>query len=143
MLVPNVFRGNFVDNFFDDFFKNSFEGFDKKVPGMTADIREFDDRYQMDIELAGYSKEDIKAELKDGYLTISANHQENNDEQDEKGRYIRRERYYGLCQRSFFVGNGIKEEDIHASFTDGVLRIDIPKNDKTPVEEKHYIAIEG
>lgn len=143
MLVPSIFENNFVDNFFDDFFSTPFESAGKSVPGMNVDIQEFDDKYQMDIELPGYAKEDIKADLKDGYLTISANHEESKEEKDEEGRYLCKERYYGQCQRSFYVGDNIRQEDIHASFTDGILKLDIPKKDAPAVEERKYISIEG
>ena len=97
----------------------------------------------MDIELPGYKKEDVRAELNNGYLTISASKNENRDEKDEKGNYIRRERYSGSCSRSFYVGENVKQEDIHAKFEDGVLKLVVPKEDKKKVEEKKYIAIEG
>lgn len=145
MLVPSIFADNFVDNFFDDVFRFPFDTVQKsKVPGMNVDVQEFDDKYQMDIELPGYAKEDIQADIKDGYLTISANHEESKEEKDNEGKYIRKERYYGQCQRSFFVGKEITEDDIKASFKDGVLKLCIPKKESKPaVEEKKYIAIEG
>ena len=94
--------------------------------------------------MPGFKKEDIKAQLKDGYLTISASTSANNDEQDKDGRYIRRERYAGSCSRSFYVGEGVKEEEIRAKFENGILKLSIPKVENKPqVEEKKYIAIEG
>ncbi len=94
--------------------------------------------------MPGFKKEDIKAQLKDGYLTISASTSANNDEQDKDGRYIRRERYAGSCSRSFYVGEGVKEEDIRAKFENGILKLSIPKVENKPqVEEQKYIAIEG
>ena len=149
MLMPSVFRDNFVDNFFDDMFQFPFgfgSDFERsaKLPGMNVDVQEFDDKYQMDLELPGYNKEDIKADLKDGYLTISANHTDESGDKDSDGKYIRRERYYGQCERSFYVGEHIMQEDIHASFKNGVLQIEVPKKEaKTEVEQKKYIAIEG
>lgn len=145
MLAPSIFEDNFVDSFFDDVFRFPFNTLQKsKVPGMNVDVQEFDDRFLMDIELPGYTKEDIQADLKDGYLNISANHTEKKEEKDEKGRYIRRERYYGQCQRSFFVGKNITQEDIKANFRDGILQLVIPKKEHQPeVEEKKYISIEG
>lgn len=145
MLVPSIFKDNFADNFFDDMFRFPFDTVQKsRVPGMKVDVQEFDDKFLMDIELPGYTKENIKADLKDGYLTISANQEENRDEKDSEGRYIRRERYYGQCQRSFFVGKDITEEDIKANFKDGILALVIPKKETKPsVEEKRYITIEG
>ena len=110
---------------------------------MSTDVKENDDTYELDIELPGYKKEDVHAELNNGYLTISASKNENRDEKDEKGNYIRRERYSGSCSRSFYVGENVKQEDIHAKFEDGVLKLVVPKEDKKKVEEKKYIAIEG
>lgn len=145
MLAPSIFEDNFVDSFFDDVFRFPFNTLQKsKVPGMNVDVQEFDDRFIMDIELPGYAKEDIQADLKDGYLNVSANHTDKKEEKDEEGRYIRRERYCGHCQRSFFVGKNITQEDIKANFRDGILKLVIPKKEHKPeVEEKKYISIEG
>ena len=144
MLVPSIFDNNFTDDFFDDMFRFPYGKTTGRVPGMNVDVQEFDDRYQLDVELPGYAKEDIHADLKNGYLTISAQHSENRDEKDEDGRYIRRERYQGSCQRSFYVGTVGTQEDIHASFKDGVLKMEIPKKEAKPaVENKRYIQIEG
>ncbi len=145
MLAPSIFEDNFVDSFFDDAFRFPFNTLQKsKVPGMNVDVQEFDDRFIMDIELPGYAKEDIQADLKDGYLNVSANRTDKKEEKDEEGRYIRRERYCGQCQRSFFVGENITQEDIKANFRDGILKLVIPKKENKPeVEEKKYISIEG
>ena len=93
--------------------------------------------------MPGFEKGDIKAELKNGYLTISASSKKNNDEKDKEGKYIRRERYSGSCSRSFYVGEDIRQEDIKAKFEDGILRLSIPKKDAKEVETKKTIAIEG
>lgn len=143
MLVPSIFANNFMDDFMDDMFRAPYAN-TKQMSAMNVDVKEFDNRYQIDFELPGFEKEDIHANLKDGYLTVSAERTENREEKDEKGKYIRRERYQGSCQRSFFVGKEITEEDIHASFKNGVLEMEIPKKDAQPaVEKKHYITIEG
>lgn len=128
---------------FDDFMDFPFGG--KKINTMMkTDIRDTDSSYELDIDMPGFKKEDIKAQLKDGYLTISASTSANNDEQDKDGRYIRRERYAGSCSRSFYVGEGVKEEDIRAKFENGILKLSIPKVENKPqVEEQKYIAIEG
>lgn len=140
MLVPSIFNDNFVDDFFDGMF--DFPTM-RKAAGMNVDVKEYDQGYEMELELPGYDKEDIKADLKDGYLTITAKHEENKDEKDN-GKYIRKERFYGQCQRSFFVGEGITENDIHANFKNGILTLNIPKKEVQPeVEQKHYIPIEG
>ena len=131
---------------FDEMFKDPF--FDRVIDNGTAqvmktDVREKDNGYLVDIELPGYAKEDIKAELKDGYLTITASRNDNKEEKDEKGRYIRRERYTGTCKRSFYVGENVKQEDIKAGFQDGILRLAVRKDIPKPVEEKpKFISIE-
>lgn len=145
MLVPSIFEDNFVDSFFDDMFRFPYmRTKQSKLPEMGVDVQEFEDKYLMDMELPGYEKEDIQADLKDGYLTVSAKHETNQDEKDHAGKYIRKERTYGECQRSFYVGEAVTQEDIHASFKNGILRLEIPKKEAKPaVEEKKYIAIEG
>lgn len=111
---------------------------------MKTDIKDTDQGYEMTMNLPGVKKEDIKAELKNGYMTIHVSSNTNQDEKDEKGRYIRRERYSGNCSRSFYVGDQITQEDIKAKFEDGILRIDIPKKEAKPaVEENKYVSIEG
>ena len=112
---------------------------------MKTDIKESGDSYELEMDLPGFTKDEVKASLKDGYLTISAAKGLDQDEQDKKtGRYIRKERYAGACQRSFYVGEGLKEEDIKGEFKHGILRLTIPKKEAVPaVEEKKYIAIEG
>ena len=122
MLMPSIFG----ENLFDDFMDFPFGG--KKINTMMkTDIRDTDSSYELDIDMPGFKKEDIQAQLKDGYLTISASTSANNDEQDKDGRYIRRERYAGSCSRSFYVGEGVKEEDIRAKFENGILKLSIPK----------------
>ena len=146
MLRPSIFSNNFVDNMFDNFFDDSFmpNQFLRTTGAMSTDVRETEDSYQIDMELPGFAKEDVKAELKDGYLTISAAHDENKDEKDHDGKYIRRERYSGSYQRSFYVGDAVTETDIKAKYKDGVLTLMIPKKEKTPeVDHKKFIAIEG
>lgn len=96
------------------------------------------------MNLPGVKKEDVKAELKDGYLTVQVSSNTNNDEKDDKGRYIRRERFSGSCSRRFYVGQRVKQEDIKAKFENGILTMVVPKKEKEPaVEENKYIAIEG
>ncbi|WP_321018140.1 Hsp20/alpha crystallin family protein, partial [Eisenbergiella porci] len=100
--------------------------------------------FELDIDMPGFNKEDLKAELKEGYLTISASTNKDDGEKDENGRYIRRERYVGSCSRSFYVGEDIKQDDIKAKFENGILKISVPKKEAQPkVEEDKHIAIEG
>ena len=143
-LVPrnNNLGFSLFDNMFDDFFKDPFFTRNNSVKVMKTDIQEKDDKYILDMDLPGYDKEDIKAQLKDGYLTISAQKNTSNDEKDEEGNYIRRERYCGKCSRSFYVGDSIKEEDIKASFNNGILELTFPKEVPQKEEEMKYITID-
>ena len=143
-LVPrnNNLGVSLFDNMFDDFFKDPFFTRNNSVKVMKTDIQEKDDKYILDMDLPGYDKEDIKAQLKDGYLTISEKKNTSNDEKDEEGNYIRRERYCGKCSRSFYVGDSIKEEDIKASFNNGILELTFPKEVPQKEEEMKYITID-
>ena len=110
---------------------------------MKTDIKELDNGYELEIDLPGFKKDEIKAELNNGYLTVSAAKGLDEDKEDKKtGKYIRRERYAGSMSRSFYVGEGVKQSDIHAKYEDGILKLDIPKQDKKAVEESKYISIE-
>ena len=99
--------------------------------------------YEMDIDLPGFKKEDVSAKLENGYLTITAAKGLDKDEKNDKGVYIRRERYSGQCARTFYVGEAVTQEDIKAKFEDGILKVTIPKVEPKKVEDKKYIAIEG
>ena len=127
---------------FDDLFDNMFRA---PVYGgealMKTDIHEKDGKYLLDIEIPGYKKEDVKISLYNGTMTVSAEHHETNEEKDEKGRVLRQERYSGSCTRSFYVGDAIKDSDVHASFNNGILRIEIPTAQKKEEEEKKFIDI--
>ena len=130
------------NNIFDDFFAAPF--FTRSEANMMkTDIKEHDGGYELTVDLPGVKKDDIKAELNDGYLTITAENDTSKDEKDEKGKYICRERYSGSYSRSFYVGDSVTEEDIKAKFENGTLKLDIPKKEAQPkVEEKKTIAIE-
>jgi HSP20 family molecular chaperone IbpA len=96
------------------------------------------------MNLPGFKKEDVKGEIKDGYLTITASTDTNNDEKDKDGKFIRRERYSGTCSRSFYVGEDVTQDEIKAKFVDGVLKVAIPKKESKPqVEKSQFISIEG
>lgn len=136
MMMPRLSKGFFDDLFDEPFFKTN------STTVMKTDVKEQDGSYMIDIELPGYNKEDIKAHLQDGYLTITASTNKNVDEKDSKGNYIRRERYTGQCSRSFYVGENVKDEDIKAGYKDGVLSLVVPKMDAKQIEEKKYIEIE-
>lgn len=139
MMMPSIFG----ENLFDDWMSFPFRNFNTNSL-MKTDIRETDGSFELDIDMPGFNKEDLKAELKEGYLTISASTNKDNGEKDENGRYIRRERYVGSCSRSFYVGEDIKQDDIKAKFENGILKISVPKKEAQPkVEEDKHIAIEG
>ena len=140
MLVPDIF-GRSV---FDDFFMRPFDEAQtpRRMP-MKTDVKETEGGYELDIELPGIKKEDIKVELREGYLTVGAETSEDRDEKDSQGRYICRERYSGSYSRSFYVGKEVTEEDIRARFQDGVLRLDVPKKEPKPESElRRLIQIE-
>ena len=144
MLMPSIFG----ENLFDDWMDFSFPSFDRDFYGnssrsvMKTDVKETDKGYELDIELPGYQKEDVKAQLKDGYLTVQAVKNVNNDTKNEEGAYIRRERYVGTMSRSFYVGDNVTEADIQAKFENGVLKLAVPKKEAKKVEENKYIAIQ-
>ena len=149
MLMPSIFNTNLFDDFFDfPFYDDKAE---KKLYGhhaanlMKTDIQEHDDGYTLEMDLPGFKKEEIQIELNNGYMTISAAKGLDEDEKDKKsGKYIRRERYTGSCQRSFYVGEDVTEEDIKAEFKHGILKLFVPKKEAKPaVEKKNHIAIEG
>lgn len=111
---------------------------------MQTDVKETETGYEVVIDLPGYSKENVNAELKDGYLIISATTTNNDEEKSEDGKYIRKERYSGSCSRSFYVGDAVTQDDVKAKFENGVLTLEVPKKEEAPkVEEKKYISIEG
>ena len=146
MLMPSIFGENLFDEFWGDFTRPAKRVVKYNNPAtlMRTDVKESDAGYEIGIELTGYKKENVKAELKDGNLTISASTNTENDEKDENGKYIRRERFSGSCSRSFYVGEAVEQEDIKAKFEDGVLKVFVPKKEVKPVvEEKKYITIEG
>ena len=145
MLMPSIFGEDLFDDFMDGFaFPTVNWNYAKNTASvMKTDIKENDKGYELDVDLPGYKKEDVKAELKDGYLTISASNDNTKEEKDKEGKYIRKERYTGSVSRSFYVGKYVTEEDIHAKFENGILKLSVPKVDAPKVEENKYIAIEG
>lgn len=144
MLVPSIFGESLLDDFFD-YPEKSFSFRTSNANGlMKTDIKENENAFEVSIALPGVKKDDIEIELKDEYLTISATSNLKKDEEDKKSNYIRRERYYGSCSRSFYVGDAVTENDIKASYEDGILTLDIPKVEKKPEPEvKKLIPIMG
>ena len=151
MMFPSVFGENLFDEWMDDFgFRDNFFSGKNPLYGkhakniMKTDVRETDKGYELDVDLPGFKKDEVQVQLKDGYLTISAAKGLDKDEEDKKGNYIRRERYAGACQRSFYVGEDVTEQDIKAEFKHGMLKLFVPKKEAKPaVETKKYVTIEG
>ena len=150
MLMPSIFGENLFDDDWMDFpFKDEFWGKKNPLYGkhaqnmMKTDIRETDGSYELDVDLPGFKKDEIKVQLKDGYLTLSAAKGLDKDEQDKKGHYIRRERYAGACERSFYVGEEVTQEDIKGEYKHGILKLFVPKKEAKPVSnDPKYITIE-
>ena len=137
MMIPR--RNDF--DLFDDMFRDPFFN-ESESKLMKTDIKEKKDKYIVDIDLPGYNKEGIKIEIQDGYLTVHAKVNKE-DKEEEKGKFVRKERYMGECSRSFYIGYNIKEEEIKAKFNNGTLTLEIPKKeDKEKLPEKKYIPIE-
>ena len=134
------YLANKNSNVLDDLWDNVFTGFNTNRL-MKTDVHEKDGKYIMDIDLPGYKKDDVKISLYNGNLTISAERNESNEEKDAKGNLIRQERYSGSCSRSFYVGDSIRDNDIQASFEDGILTITVPTEEHKEETEKKYIDI--
>ena len=145
MLMPSIFG----ENLFDDWMDCSFPDIDKALYGkhakneMKTDVRETEDGYELDIDLPGFKKDEVTAQLDNGYLTIQASKGLDKEQKDKKGKYIRKERYAGSMSRSFYVGDAITEEDVHAKYEDGILKLSVPKKEAKAVEQTKHIAIEG
>ena len=146
--LPTVFGENLFD-VFDDFDRDFFRGFRRPehvLYGknasrlMKTDVKETDEGYEVDVDLPGFNKDEIKLDLNNGYLTIST---EKSLNKENKGKVLRQERYVGTMQRSFYVGESITEDDIKAKFENGVLSLMIPKKEAPKVPEKKQILIEG
>lgn len=150
MLMPSIFAENLFDEFFDDFpMPREFRNIDRRLYGknaareMKTDVHEHDDHFEVDIDLPGFKKDEINVNLENGYLTVSAAKGLDKDETTKKGKIIRRERYAGSMQRSFYVGDALTEQDITARFENGVLSLNVPKKEEKKLPEKKVIMIEG
>ena len=148
-MMPRLFGEDLFDDvmtpFENSFFTNHNPLMGKRERNMMkTDIKEKDGNYILDMDLPGCKKEDVSLKLENGYLTVGAQRAIDKDEKDNNGNYIRRERYSGSCQRSFYVGNNVQENDIKAKFDAGILHIEFPADKmKNAIENKGYIAIEG
>ena len=147
-MLPSIFG----ENLFDDFFGNDFGFFPawnehsplygKHAKNlMKTDVRETDECYELDVDLPGFQKDEIHVDVKDGYLTVSAEKGLDKDEEDKKGRILRQERYAGACSRSFYVGD-VKPEDVKAKYEHGVLTILVPKHDSKKLTSSSKVTIE-
>ena len=143
MLMPSIFG----EDLFDDWMRLPVEretnrGY-RTTELMKTAIKDVDGNYELSMDLPGFKKEDVKIQLKNGYLNIQATREEKKDEKDDKGKYVRRERYTGTCNRSFYVGSSIKHEDIHAKYENGILYVTFPKEEtKKEAEEKKFVSID-
>lgn len=150
MIVPSIFNDSLFDDFFFEpwFNDGSFSKAEKKLYGhhgknlMKTDIRQTDLGYELEMDLPGFKKDEIQISLENGSLKVSASKNLDEEKKDE-GKYIRRERYAGACERTFYVGDHLKQEDIKASFHDGILKVELVKPDEKKIEENKYVAIEG
>lgn len=149
MLRPSIFGETLFDDFMDGFRFPEFLDVDKALYGkhaknmMKTDVKETEGGYEVDIDLPGFKKDEINAQLDNGYLTISASKGLDKEEKNKEGKYIRKERYAGAMSRSFYVGDEVTQADIKARYEDGILRLSVPKKEKKAVENNKYIAIEG
>lgn len=146
-MLPSIFG----ENLFDEFFANPF-GMVNTAPAeevlygkhgrnlMKTDVREMDNSYELDVDLPGFKKDEITVDLKNGYLTIGAS--KGLDKENQDGKYIRRERYTGVCSRSFYVGTAVRPEEIGAKFEDGILKLSVPKAVKKELPVSTSISIQ-
>ena len=149
-MVPSIFGENLFDEFFNDPFEMNMmlpRGRDPLYGKhsknlMKTDVRETEGSYELDIDLPGFKKEDVNVELKNGYLTIAASKSLDKDEKDQKGRYIRQERYAGAMSRSFYVGEDVQPSEISAKFENGILQLSVPKAEQKRLPKTTTIAIE-
>ena len=147
-MLPSIFRDNLFDDMFDFDFDKEFDRMMRPLYGkhaqnmMKTDVRETGNSYELDIDLPGFKKDEITIQLDNGYLSISAAKGLDKDEEKKDGKYIRRERYAGAMNRTFYVGDNLTQQDIQAKFEDGILKISVPKKDVQQIEQNKYIAIE-
>ena len=148
-MLPSIFGENLFDDWFDFPSFPEFRNVDRKLYGrhaaheMKTDVREHEDHYEVDVDLPGFKKDEIRLELENGTLTVHAAKDVEKEQKDKAGKIIRQERFCGAMQRSFYVGEALTEEDIGAQFENGVLSLNIPKKDVRKLPEKKVIQIEG
>jgi HSP20 family protein len=151
MLMPSIFNDNLFDDWFDDDFYMpmipDMSDVDKRLYGgraaheMKTDVKETEKGYEVAVDLPGFKKDDVTVELNNGYMTITAQKKVDKDKKNEEGKYIRREHYAGSMSRSFYVGDQLTENDIHAQMNDGILTLQIPKKEEQKqVEDKRHLV---
>ena len=148
-MLPSIFGENLFDDMWDDVF-DSMSAFNRRNPlygkhgknMMKTDVRETDNSYELDVDLPGFKKDEVKVDLKNGYLTISAAKSLDKKGEKKNERYIRRERYSGQMARSFYVGEDVKSKDVSAKFEDGILKISLPKAQQKNLPPSGSISIE-
>ena len=149
MVMPSIFGESLFDDFMNDFAFPLFPDVNRKLYGkhaanlMKTDVKEHEDEYEVDIDLPGFKKDEIRIQLEKGYLVVSAAKGLDKDEKDKEGKYVRRERYAGNISRSFYVGENVSEADIHPKYENGILTFTVPKDKKAEEDKEHYISIEG
>ena len=147
-MLPSIFGESLFDDWMDFPFRSLESDVDHKLYGknaarvMKTDLKEHDDGYELLVDLPGFKKDQIDLQLQNGYLTVSAVKGVEADDKDKKGRIVHQERYTGSMTRSFYIGENVREEDVKASFEDGVLRLDFPKEKPMSLPEKKKIQIQ-
>ena len=147
-MLPSIFVESLFDDWMDFPFQSLESDVDHKLYGknaarvMKTDLKEHDDGYELLVDLPGFKKDQIDLQLQNGYLTVSAAKGVEADDKDKKGRIVHQERYTGSMTRSFYIGENVREEDVKASFEDGVLRLDFPKEKPMSLPEKKKIQIQ-
>lgn len=148
MLLPSIFGENLFDETMNFDFDKEFEKMTRPLYGkhaanmMKTDVRQTENSYELDIDLPGFKKDEITVQLDNGFLNITAAKGLDKDEEKKDGQYIRRERYAGSMSRTFYVGDTLTQNDIHAKFEDGILKLSVPKQEPAKIEQNKYIAIE-
>ena len=148
-MLPSIFGENLFDDWFDFPTFRELQNIDRKLYGrhaaheMRTDVHESEDHYEVDIDMPGFKKDEITLDLENGYLTVKGAKGLDKEETNKKGKVIRKERYAGALQRSFYVGEELTAEDITAKFENGVLSLAIPKKETKKLPEHKRIQIEG
>lgn len=143
MLMPSIFSRDFMDDLFDMPQRTYTKSYSANGL-MKTDIKESEEGFTVEMDLPGFCREDISAELKDGYLTVTATAKKAEENtSDKKEKYVQKERFHATCNRSFYVGDNMKQEDIKAKYENGVLTLQVPKKEEIPEEQtKKFITID-